>query len=56
MQKDQVIEELNNIIDTIQRDRRKDILGIKIMVCESNWVRKKQANDSNLLIDWEDKF
>jgi len=52
MHKEKVIEELEAVVATLKMDRRSYIRGIKVMVCEYDWERKKEGNDSNLFIDW----
>ena len=56
MHKKEVINELEEIIKTLNYDKRTSINGIKIMVCDQYWKHRKKANDSNLLIDWGDKI
>ena len=53
MNKNQVIQELKEVIKNIELDRRMDIKGIKVMVSEYDWKYKTCCNDSNLMIDWK---
>jgi hypothetical protein len=53
MDKIAVCLELDGIIKTIRLDRRKNLKGVKIMICEHNWKYKKKVNDSNLFVDWD---
>ena len=52
MNKKTVIAEIKNIILNLKKDRRTNIKGLKIMVCDYDWKRKKDANDSNFFIEW----
>ena len=55
MNKIEVINELKNVVDILRNDKRNKIKGLKIMICEHNWDKRKSANDSNLFIDWEEE-
>lgn len=52
MRKDEVIMELQGYIDTLKNDDRTRIKGLKIVICESNWVRKKKG-ECNFIIEWD---
>lgn len=53
MEKQQIIDELNDVIRNIKMDRRSKIKGIKVMIADFNWDKRKVAIDSNLLIEWQ---
>jgi len=54
MNKNLVVEELEEIIRNIKVDTRKRIKGIKIMLCDNGWTKKSNCSDSNLFIDWDE--
>jgi hypothetical protein len=53
MNKKQIIEELNDVIRNLNLDHRQKIKGIKIMIADYDWNKRKMCNDSNLLIEWD---
>ena len=55
MDKQQIIQALNDVISTLDLDRRCDIKGIRIMIAENDWEYKRSCVDSNLFIDWVKK-
>lgn len=51
--KSEVITELEEIIRQLKLDERIEIEGIKIMVCVPKWKHIRDANSTNLFIDWK---
>jgi hypothetical protein len=55
MKKEIVILHLQDIIDTIKLDKRKQIKGIMIKYCDKDWKYKNKTTSANILIEWNNQ-
>ena len=53
MHKNRVIEELEDVISTLKQDKRTNLKGLKVMVCETDWNKRFACPDSNLFVEWK---
>ena len=55
MNKSQIIQELQEVISTIELDRRENVDGFICKIGDYNWKLKHINLDTNLFIDWVNK-